>query len=415
MFVEAVMNIQVSSGKPLSNPFDRKMKSAKPRRLWGKKRRKIVAANAALAFMLAIMFCLIPASGKAQDRQQQSNGGREEGGKKNSSSANTAASNVWVVSQDDYYIGPSDVLEIKIEDAPELSQSYTVSVAGFIEIQVVGKLQAINKTPDQLAASLREALIKADYLKRPRVSVNVTEYNSRTFFIHGSVRNAGAYKIRGKVTILDLIVVAGGMSETHGPNAYIIRRKKQAGMAEGSGNLLTAATSQTSSAATTAQASTPPNATPNAADLISDNQEYELITANINGLERGRFNQNLTLQPGDVVNIPSLNVFFIGGEVHAPGSFPLKEGTTLRQALTLAQGTTFKAAKSRAVIFRGNKEDGKQVEIPIDIDAVMSGKKEDILLQADDLVVVPSSRMKSIGGTVLQAFGMATVQRGLIR
>jgi polysaccharide export outer membrane protein len=121
------------------------------------------------------------------------------------------------------------------------------------------------------------------------------------------------------------------------------------------------------------------------------------------------------LQPGDIVNIPALNDFFIGGEVNAPGSFPLKEGTSLRQAVTLAQGTTFKAAKNRAVIFRGNVEDGKQLEIPVDIDAVMSGKKPDVLLQADDLVVVPSSRMKAIGGTVLQAFGMSTVQRGVLR
>jgi polysaccharide export outer membrane protein len=361
--------------------------------------------------LLATAVGLLSANSKAQDsrlQQSQASGNRDDGAKKPASPANNAASNVWIVSQEDYYIGPSDVLEIKIEDAPELSQLYPVSVAGFIEMQVAGKIQAINKTPEQLAASIRESLIKADYLKRPRVSVNVTEYNSRTFFVHGSVRSAGAYKIRGKVTILDLIVLAGGMVENHGPNAYIIRRKRPAGAV--SGNPVPVATAATS--ASDAQAA---NATPKAGESAEENQEYEMITANINGLERGRFNQNIVLQPGDIVNIPALNVFFIGGEVNAPGSFPLKEGTSLRQAVTLAQGTTFKAAKNRAVIFRGNVEDGKQLEIPVDIDAVMSGKKPDVLLQADDLVVVPSSRMKAIGGTVLQAFGMSTVQRGVLR
>jgi polysaccharide biosynthesis/export protein len=375
-----------------------------------------IAIHLLSVLLIAATLCVLPVNLQAQNarpQQTQSAANNADDAKKPGATGNNASSNVWTVSQEDYYVGPSDVLEIKIEDAPELSQAYTVSVAGFIDIQVIGKLQAINKTPEQIAVNIREELIKADYLKRPRVSVNVAEYNSRTFFIHGSVRTAGAFKIRGKVTILDLIVLAGGMTETHGPNAYIIRRKRLAGTTAASGTPLSPTPAPVSgSEATTQTAAT--TTTPATGDTAADNQDYEMITANINGLERGKFSQNLVLQPGDVINIPALNVFFIGGEVNAPGQFPLKEGTSLRQAVTLAQGTTFKAAKNRAVIFRGNTEDGKQLEIPVDVDAVMSGKKPDILLQADDLVVIPSSRMKSIGGTVLQAFGMQTVQRGVV-
>jgi polysaccharide biosynthesis/export protein len=399
------MKVKSTAKKKFLNIFIGEMKSANG------------VANLLVFSMLATTLCLLPVSLKAQDnraQQSQSVTNRADDTKKTNPSGNNPSPNVWTISQEDYYIGPSDVLDIKIEDAPELSQAYTVNVAGFIEMQIVGKLQAVNKTPEQLAVTIREELIKADYLKRPRVSVNVAEYNSRTYLIHGSVHAAGAYKIRGKVTILDLIVLAGGMAETHGPNAFIIRRKRQAGTSDVSGNPVSAATPiQASTNGTPIPDVSSPSQT--AANPADENQDYELITANINGLERGRFNQNIVLQPGDVVNIPALNVFFIGGEVNAPGQFPLKQGTSLRQAITLAQGTTFKAAKSRAVIFRGNQEDGKQLEIAVDVDAVMSGKKPDILLQADDLVVIPSSRMKSIGGAVLQGFGMATVQRGIIR
>jgi polysaccharide biosynthesis/export protein len=399
------MKVKSTSKKKLLEPLNVRIKSAK------------VVSHLLVFSMLVTTFCCAPVQLRAQDsRAQQSQSATHRGDdtKKTSSSGNNSSSNVWIVSQEDYYIGPSDVLDIKIEDAPELTQAYTVSVAGFIEMQVVGKLQAVNKTPEQLAASIREELVKADYLKRPRVSINVAEYNSRTFYIHGSVRAAGAYKIRGKVTILDLIVLAGGMMDTHGPNAYIIRRKRQAGTTESAQNAVLATPIQ----AANNGISTPDaaaSATQTAAEVAAEKPDYEMIMANINGLERGRFNQNIVLQPGDVVNIPALNVFFIGGEVNAPGQFTLKEGTSLRQAITLAQGTTFKAAKNRTVIFRGNLEDGKQIEIPVDLDAVMSGKKPDVLLQADDLVVIPSSRMKSIGGTVLQAFGMSTAQRGILR
>jgi protein involved in polysaccharide export with SLBB domain len=75
------------------------------------------------------------------------------------------------------------------------------------------------------------------------------------------------------------------------------------------------------------------------------------------------------------VNIPPAKVFFVAGEVRAPGQFQLKEGTTLRQAISLAQGTTFKAPLNNGVIFRDDPETGKREEIRVDISQVMSGKK----------------------------------------
>jgi protein involved in polysaccharide export with SLBB domain len=130
-----------------------------------------------------------------------------------------------------------------------------------------------------------------------------------------------------------------------------------------------------------------------------------LLKVNINGLLRGDFDQNMFVEPGDIVNIPPTDVFFVAGEVNGPGSFPLKEGTTLRQAISLAQGTTFEAAKSRAVIFREDQT-GKRQEIQIDLNAVMSGKKEDVPIAANDVIIVPNSRFKSVGGALLRAFGV---------
>jgi len=129
-------------------------------------------------------------------------------------------------------------------------------------------------------------------------------------------------------------------------------------------------------------------------------------------LLKGQFDQNVMIEPGDVVNIPTTDVFFVAGEVRAPGSFPLKEGTTLRQAISLAQGTLFKADTSHGVIFR-EEPDGSRHGIRVDVGDVMKGKKEDIVLAANDMVIIPNSRMKSIGGTFLQAFGMSVAVRGL--
>jgi polysaccharide biosynthesis/export protein len=335
----------------------------------------------------------------------------QEDESKNKKSAADAAS-IFIASQDDYYIGPTDIVEIKIEDAPELSQTYQVNASGYIEMQVIGKILTMGKTPDQLAAAIKAALIKEDYLKFPNVNVNVKEYNSRTFYIQGSVRTPGAYKIRGKVNILQLITLAGGLIEGHGPLAYIIRQKKSGGGLSPNASNATPDASGGAGAQSPAIAAKPLLTAGN--ESLTGSEDLELVTTNINGFERGIFDGNIAIEPGDIINIPALNVFFIGGEVRAPGSYPLKEGTSLKHALALAQGTTFSAAKTKTVIFRGDIKDGKQLEIPVDLDGVMSGKKPDILLQANDFIVVPNSKMKSITGTVLQAFGMQSIQRGVL-
>jgi polysaccharide export outer membrane protein len=132
--------------------------------------------------------------------------------------------------------------------------------------------------------------------------------------------------------------------------------------------------------------------------------DYDLIKVNIAALYRGQSDQRL--EPGDIVNIPRADVFFVAGEVKAPGSFPLKEGTTLRQAVSLAQGMTFSAKSKRGIIFREIPMLGSRQEIKVDIGAIMTGKKEDIPLLANDVIIIPNSRAKSIGGVMLQALGV---------
>ena len=110
------------------------------------------------------------------------------------------------------------------------------------------------------------------------------------------------------------------------------------------------------------------------------------------------------------LNIPITDVFFVSGEVRSPGTFPLREGTTLRQAISMAQGITFKAAAGRGIIFRENPATGKREEVKIDIGAVMSGKNEDLPLLANDIIVVPNSRFKSVGTVLLTGFGTSAAR-----
>jgi polysaccharide export outer membrane protein len=316
-----------------------------------------------------------PASGRDDASK---NGARPAGGP-----------SVFVATSDDYRIGPSDVLDIKIEDAPELSGLRTVSESGAIEMHFLGKFLAKEKTPEELAALISEALRKAEYLKNPKVVISVAEYNSRSFYVLGSVRTPGVYRIKGRADMLTLLTLAGGLADNHGSTAFIFRRPRAAA----------------------------PAADPQVAAVVARAEEegdYQVESANISGLMKGIIKNNVSLEPGDIVRIPPADVFFIGGEVAAPGSFSLKEGTTLRQAIALARGMTFKAAPSRGTIFREDPATGKQQEIRVDISAVMTNKKPDMPIMANDIIIIPDSRLKAVGGALLSAFGMATVNRGAV-
>ena len=113
----------------------------------------------------------------------------------------------------------------------------------------------------------------------------------------------------------------------------------------------------------------------------------------------------MSLQPGDIVNVPQTDVFFVGGDVKAPGSFSLREGTTLRMAISLAQGINFTASAGKGIIFRENPETGERSELRIEVGAVMGGKKPDEMIYPNDIIIVPNSKLKTIAIPLITGFG----------
>ena len=270
-----------------------------------------------------------------------------------------------ILPDQEYVIGPSDIVEVSVLKMPEVSREYRVSAEGSIELPFLGSVQAVKKTSRELAAAIAKEL-QSGYLLDPQVSVVVKQVN-RPYFVQGAVGKAGVYNIEGRPTLLELITIAGGLDPTHGSTAFIIHK-------------------------------TPP------ADKDGE-ATYDMKKADLSALMRGDFNENLRIESGDIVQIPASDVFFVAGEVRKPGSFSLKDGTTLRQAVSLAENTNPMAAPNKAVIFRedGSKE---KKQIPVDITAVMRGQQPDIPIMANDIIVVPNSKAKSVYMPVLNSFGV---------
>ncbi len=349
-------------------------------------------------FLYLLVAVLLTAPVQAQ--QQRRNPYQQDLPPAPPSPVNADTSGALLDSNRDYVIGAGDIIEIKIEDAPELSRHYQLTAAGTIEMPVIGLVAAQNKTREQLARLIAESLRQQDYLKAPNVIVSITKFNTQTFFIQGAVHKPGVYQIEGRPSVLTMVGLAGGLTDNHGSTVFILRPTRVAKPA-----VDTVQRTPVSQAAPAPPANADEERTASNEDASPTN-DYELIKINLSALYKGHFDQNQRLEPGDIINIPRADTFYVAGEVQAPGSFPLKEGTTLRQAISLAQGMTFKAKATQGVIFREDPVSGSRQEIKIDIGAVMSGKKEDLPIRANDVIIIPNSRTKSVGGALLMAFGI---------
>lgn len=314
---------------------------------------------------------------------------------------------VIVAADEDYRLSPSDVIEIVIQDAPELSGNFQISSSGNIPMYYLGSMNVEGKTSDEVSKMIAEGL-RGRYLKDPKVFVSVKQYNSRTFFIQGAVKSPGVYIIQGRPSLFKLITIAGGLQDKHGSTAYIVREvKASAEKLENRGQK------------SAQPAQTPPTPVAEAIDnakgsstAIEGETEFELMRAKIGGLSKGRFDQNVMIQPGDVVYIPPAEVFYVSGEVRSPGQYQYREGMTLRQAITLSQGTYFKAKLDKGIIFREDPMTGKFSEIAVNIGAVINkGGVDDIPIYPNDIILVPNSAVKSVAGALLMALGTGMVMR----
>lgn len=304
----------------------------------------------------------------------------------------------------DYRISAGDVIQLQIEDAPELSHNYRVNSSGYIEMPVLGLVEAQRRTTFELARQITKGLRDEEYLNTPIVLVTIKQYNSQTFLVQGSVRSPGVYQTEGRPSLLTMIGLAGGLTADHGSTVFILRPNKL--HPNKPKQPTPEADTQISSIQDQTTGPDQSTQTPagESASAPAEDPDYDLIKVNISALYKGQFDQRV--EPGDIINIPRADVFYVTGEVKSPGSFTLKEGTTLRQAVSLAQGLTFNAKASRGVIFREDPAAGSRQEIKVDIRDIINGKEDDIPLQANDVVIVPNSRTKSIGGMLLQALGV---------
>jgi polysaccharide export outer membrane protein len=111
----------------------------------------------------------------------------------------------------DYRLAPGDKLRVEVYKDAQLSQSLQIRPDGKVTLPLVGDIVAVDLTPiqlrDRIATSLKE------YVTNPVVTVIVVEASPSMVYVMGEVTTPGSIPMRGSMTVLQALAMAGGFKE----------------------------------------------------------------------------------------------------------------------------------------------------------------------------------------------------------
>jgi polysaccharide export outer membrane protein len=235
-----------------------------------------------------------------------------------------AAPKSETASTEGYVIGPQDSLSIIVSDETELTGKYRVDTDGTISMPYLSRVPLAGLSLAEAQAKIT-AMLKAGFIRNPQVRIEVDQFKARSVLVTGEVRTPGKVTLPGTtMSLLEALALAGSPTQNASNDVLVMHPPKPGEKAP------------------------------------------EPITINRKDLELGKVGRDLTLQDGDIVNIPVAKRFYISGFIKNPGSFVLDTGTTVGQAIILAGGLTDRGADRRIRI--GRVVNGKPVDIPANME-----------------------------------------------
>ncbi len=173
---------------------------------------------------------------------------------------------VFGASDEDYIIGVGDSILVSVWRNPDLSITVPVRPDGKISTPLVGDMQAAGLTPTNLGIQITEKL--AEYIREPQVSIILVGLKSNEYIsrvrVTGAVGGPLSVPYRKGMTILDLVLLAGGVNSFGAPNRAVLYRTN------------------------------------------SKDGSIEKIRVRLKDiLEKGKLESNLFIQEGDVLTVPA--------------------------------------------------------------------------------------------------------------
>jgi protein involved in polysaccharide export with SLBB domain len=132
---------------------------------------------------------------------------------------------------DEYRLGISDRLKIKVQEWPDIGGEYTVTTDGLVSLPLVGDINAAGLHVKDLAQEISDRLRRrAGGAERPFAAVEIIHF--RPFSILGDVQRPGEYPYRPGLTVIQAISVAGGYYRPDG-GLRLLRLDRDIAIAKG--------------------------------------------------------------------------------------------------------------------------------------------------------------------------------------
>jgi len=260
-------------------------------------------------------------------------------------------------------LGQGDLVEVNVYDVPELNTRTRVGDSGDIDMPLVNQVHVEGLTVDEAEKAIEQRLEHGGFVRNPHVQVFVSEYSSDGTSILGEVSRPGVYPVLGEQRLFNLLSAAGGLSPAAGTSITVTHK-----------------------------------AAPDKPIVVPISRNLE-----------DHPDSNVPVYPGDTVMVRRADVIYVVGDVNRPSGFLMDNGGKLSvlQAIALAGGTTSTAKLGGARIIRKSSQGVS--EIPVSLKKMLQAKTGDVPLQANDILFVPASARKIIGGrTAEAALQMAT-------
>lgn len=256
-------------------------------------------------------------------------------------------------------IHPGDLIEVDELGGFDYDWRGRLDTEGFLDglSRVADPVFARCKSPAELGEILRVTYSKT--LRDPRVVVRILDRSQRPFAIlDGAVRRPLRLQIRRNVRISELAVIAGGFTDRASGEISIVRPPYQSCANAG-----------------------------NSADVIS---------IKVSDILSGAPEADALVFPGDIVTIRMVEPVYVIGGVNRPGRVDWRDGATVSRVVAAAGGVSGRGVSGRVSIFR--KEATLNRVIDVDLDKILSGAAEDVVVGPRDIIDVPlKGRPRSTG------------------
>jgi polysaccharide biosynthesis/export protein len=122
-----------------------------------------------------------------------------------------------------YRLQPSDVLEVKYTYTPEYNATVMVRPDGFITLPIVGEILVARLTVREIKDAITTQA--SQRLRDPELTVEIKDFQKPRFVVGGDVGKPGQFELRGRVTVLEAVAMAGGFKTSAKHSQVLLFRR----------------------------------------------------------------------------------------------------------------------------------------------------------------------------------------------